>query len=132
MIYRTRFVLRKSESDPQLTRHRRPSRDTGSAKQLPTASNRARAPHKLSPCRLRARPRLVTSFADHRPPPRAAPVIWTSAPGWGAIIDSLRANRRRERSVEEEPPLSDNSELAQPQPRLNGILYDSEIDLTLS
>ena len=78
-------------------RHRRPSRDTGSAKQLPTPYSSSRAPRKLSPSGLRAHPRLFTSVADHRPPPRAPPAIWTSAPGWGAIIDSLRANRRRER-----------------------------------
>ena len=40
---------------------------------------------------------LPKSFAEHRPPPRYTPVIWTSAPAWGAIIGSLRENRRRER-----------------------------------
>ena len=45
--------------------------------------------------------------------------------------NSPRTGGRRE-SVEEEPPLSDTSELARPHPRLNGILCDSEMDLTLS
>lgn len=81
---------------------------------LPVPSSRAPVPLHLlrrSPASTALPPRHL----DQRPD-RAA---------------SARTGGGRE-SVEEEPPLSDNSELARPHPRLTGILCDSEMDLTLS
>ena len=85
-------------------------------------------------------PRAVFARARASSPPspitglrRAAPPSSGPAPRAGAPSSAAcaRTGGGRE-SVEEEPPLSDNSELAQPQPRLTGILCDSEIDLALS
>ena len=112
---------------------------------LPRHRERQAAPNCLQPC-SRA-PQAVPVPSSRAPSPHH---LLRRSPASAALpprhLDQRRGLGRHHRQPPREPAAGENrlrrspaeqqfmscSELAQPQPRLNGILYDSEIDLTLS